>query len=253
VRQSNQLGSAAPLGFNSVPIESIATSSSQNDSGVFELNFKDERYLPFEGKGAVSEWTLNLTQIERTASSKEKIRLFDFSSISDVVIHMKYTAKYDGGYAGILKTYINSNITTLASTVNANGGLSYIFSLKHDMPNEWHAFKQSGNTDFKVEKSRLPYFVQALDPKVSDLRFIVMPSIALTGTQDLTLSSSVITPALNNVALSVYTSAPDVIKPYQGTYALSNVSLSTVFNIKEANTVKANVSDIIIIAKLNAS
>ena len=29
----------------------VAVSSAQNDSGVFELNFKDERYLPFEGAG----------------------------------------------------------------------------------------------------------------------------------------------------------------------------------------------------------
>ena len=31
--------------------ESIATSSGQNDSGLFELNFRDERYLPFEYSG----------------------------------------------------------------------------------------------------------------------------------------------------------------------------------------------------------
>ena len=34
-----------------IPIDAIATSSAQNDSGMFELNFKDERYLPFEGAG----------------------------------------------------------------------------------------------------------------------------------------------------------------------------------------------------------
>ena len=44
----------------SVPISSIAVSSGQNDSGVFELNFKDERYLPFEGAGVISKWRLEL-------------------------------------------------------------------------------------------------------------------------------------------------------------------------------------------------
>jgi hypothetical protein len=29
--------------------QSIATSNAQNDDGMFELNFRDERYLPFEG------------------------------------------------------------------------------------------------------------------------------------------------------------------------------------------------------------
>ena len=34
-----------------IPISAIAASSAQNDSGMFELNFKDERYTPFEGAG----------------------------------------------------------------------------------------------------------------------------------------------------------------------------------------------------------
>jgi hypothetical protein len=28
---------------------------------MFELNFRDERYLPFEGAGAISTWQLELT------------------------------------------------------------------------------------------------------------------------------------------------------------------------------------------------
>jgi Tc toxin complex TcA C-terminal TcB-binding domain len=31
--------------------QSIATSTGQYDAGVFELNFRDERYLPFDGSG----------------------------------------------------------------------------------------------------------------------------------------------------------------------------------------------------------
>ena len=36
---------------NFAAAESIATSSAQNDSGLFMVNFNDERYLPFEGAG----------------------------------------------------------------------------------------------------------------------------------------------------------------------------------------------------------
>jgi hypothetical protein len=32
------------------------------DAGMFELNFRDERYLPFEGAGAISEWRLEFLQ-----------------------------------------------------------------------------------------------------------------------------------------------------------------------------------------------
>jgi len=31
-----------------------------DDSGLFNLDFRDERYLPFEGTGAVSSWTFSL-------------------------------------------------------------------------------------------------------------------------------------------------------------------------------------------------
>jgi len=38
----------------------IITSSGTNDSGMFETNLRDERFLPFEGAGAISTWTLTL-------------------------------------------------------------------------------------------------------------------------------------------------------------------------------------------------
>ncbi|HET6991771.1 MAG TPA: hypothetical protein VFJ43_10625, partial [Bacteroidia bacterium] len=63
-------------------IQSIATSSGQNDSGVFELNFRDERYLPFERRGAISRWKLELPGT---------FRQFNYDSISDIIIHLNYT------------------------------------------------------------------------------------------------------------------------------------------------------------------
>jgi Tc toxin complex TcA C-terminal TcB-binding domain len=36
------------------------SSSGQNDTGLFEMNPRDERYLPFEGSGVISEWQLQL-------------------------------------------------------------------------------------------------------------------------------------------------------------------------------------------------
>jgi hypothetical protein len=45
---------------NNIPVKAIAASNAQNDSGMFKLSFRDERYLPFEGAGAVSQWLLEL-------------------------------------------------------------------------------------------------------------------------------------------------------------------------------------------------
>ena len=67
--------------------ESIATSSGQNDSGLFELSFHDERYLPFEYQGAVSRWRIELPP---------ENNYFDLDTVTDVVLHLNYTAR-DGG------------------------------------------------------------------------------------------------------------------------------------------------------------
>ena len=67
--------------------EAIATSSGQNDTGLFELNFRDERYLPFEFEGAVSRW-----RVELPAENN----YFDMDTLSDVVLHLNYTAREGG-------------------------------------------------------------------------------------------------------------------------------------------------------------
>ncbi|WP_044282832.1 Tc toxin subunit A-related protein [Candidatus Amoebophilus asiaticus] len=50
---------------------------------MFVLNFEDARYLPFEGTGAVSSWRLDMTK---------NANPIDFASLTDVVIHLQYTA-----------------------------------------------------------------------------------------------------------------------------------------------------------------
>lgn len=63
--------------------QAIFTSTGQNDSGMFETNLHDERYLPFENSGIVSEWQLELPA---------DVRQFDYDTISDVILHVRYTA-----------------------------------------------------------------------------------------------------------------------------------------------------------------
>jgi hypothetical protein len=113
------------------PIQSIATSTAQNDDGLFELSCRDERYLPFEGAGAISQWHIQLPS---------GVTPFDYSTISDVILHLKYTAR-DGGEglradaATSLETRINSMLVSLKDT-----GLTRLFSAKHEFPTEWFAF-----------------------------------------------------------------------------------------------------------------
>jgi hypothetical protein len=81
-----------------VPIDAVVASTAQNDSGAFELSLKDERYLPFEGAGAVSTWQLSLPPggSEGSAAGTGFPRPFDYASIADVVLSMRYTS-CDGG------------------------------------------------------------------------------------------------------------------------------------------------------------
>ena len=138
-------------------IQSIATSSAQNDSGLFELNFHDDRYLPFEGSGAISLWHLELPAA---------IQQFDYKTISDVIIHLKYTSR-DGGDE--LKNYAAQSLAIwinkmLVSTQDS--GLMRVFSAKHEFPTEWYKFLHPANvTDDQVlilnlTSDRLPFFTQ---------------------------------------------------------------------------------------------
>jgi hypothetical protein len=106
--------------------QSIATSSAQNDSGMFEFSFKDERYLPFEGAGVASTWTIELPS---------KFASFDSLSITDIILHIKYTALYDGVLAKSVETNLADQLKTLATA-----GLPKLFNLSREFANEWHSF-----------------------------------------------------------------------------------------------------------------
>ncbi|MEM9458241.1 MAG: neuraminidase-like domain-containing protein [Myxococcota bacterium] len=134
------------------PLESICTSSGQSDPGVFELSFQDPRYLPFEGAGAISRWRIELPP----ASNR-----FDLRTLSDVVLHLSYTAR-EGG----------AQLAEQASIALAHAPrrAMRMFSLRHEFPVEWNAFLtqleevSGGNPDPSFDQvlqvslaGRLPY------------------------------------------------------------------------------------------------
>ena len=126
-------------------IQSIATSSGQNDSGLFELNFRDERYLPFEGAGAISTWQIELPK---------DTNAFDFDTISDVVLQLRYTAR-DGGAA--LRTAASDAVKSLIAET-ANQPLARLFSMRHEFPGEWHRFLTStGSLQLDLKKDHFPF------------------------------------------------------------------------------------------------
>lgn len=114
-------------------LQSIVTSSAQNDSGLFETNLRDERYLPFESSGVVSEWQLELP----ANPSKGDACQFDYSTISDVILHLRYTAREGGG---LLRKEAVKNVATTIEAAQAVGSVR-LFSVRHEFPTEWAKFQ----------------------------------------------------------------------------------------------------------------
>jgi hypothetical protein len=113
-------------------LQSIVTSSAQNDSGLFETNLRDERYLPFENSGVISDWQLQLP----ADPSKKDPAQFDYSTISDVILHVRYTAR-DGG--GLLRNGAIANLKELIAAGEAAGSMR-LFSVRQEFPAEWARF-----------------------------------------------------------------------------------------------------------------
>ncbi len=113
--------------------QSIVTSGGQADTGLFETNLRDERYLPFEGAGAISRW-----QVQLPADTNRLRR----DSITDFVLHVRYTAR-DGGPS--LQAAARSAVVDQAYKIGIR-----LLSLRQNATDRWAQFASwaaSGPTD----------------------------------------------------------------------------------------------------------
>lgn len=161
-------------------ISSIAISHAQNDSGMFELNFNDERYLPFEGAGVISDWQINMP-IENN--------YFDFTSLSDVVLHVSYTSRNGGGG---LAAAANTHLQTKLPSETAR-----LFSLKHEFATEWHRFlNPEGENDqelvINLKEEHYPFFIRAKlgTLKIKKMDVFVASSIAGNFTTNIKITNT---------------------------------------------------------------
>jgi hypothetical protein len=115
----------------SIPISSIAASTAQSDSGLFELTFKDERYIPFEGAGAISTWQLSLPNT---------FRQFDYNSITDAILQIRYTSVDGGEKLSAIAAGSVTNFTQAVEDVSSTEGLFTIWDLKAEFSSDWFRF-----------------------------------------------------------------------------------------------------------------
>jgi hypothetical protein len=110
--------------------ESIVTYSGQNDTGSFEPNPPDERYLRFEFQGAVSRWRIELPPENNQ---------FDLDRMSEVVLRVNYTAR-DGGEP--LRRAAQRH-----ADCHVPGDGWCLFDVLHDFPDAWEMFRLSRHQD----------------------------------------------------------------------------------------------------------
>jgi hypothetical protein len=179
VAYSPQTAGTAPNDPNTVIVsptaaagtQTIATSTAQNDPGLFDVNLRDERWLPFEGQGAISTWTLTLDPRDNN---------FDFTTITDVVLHVRYTARGGGNQtaAGIVRTALKPKTTAR----------SIMVSVRNTFPDWYYTFFHplSGATaqtlSLPLTSNVFPYTnLGSGTAAISSITFFVVLSVAAAG------------------------------------------------------------------------
>jgi Tc toxin complex TcA C-terminal TcB-binding domain/Neuraminidase-like domain/Salmonella virulence plasmid 28.1kDa A protein/Putative peptidoglycan binding domain len=155
-------------------VQSIVTSNAQNDSGLFETNLRDERYLPFEGQGAISTWRIELPK---------KFKSFDYNTISDVVIHVRYTSREGGSQ---LRGQAEQELETLLNEfvrVEGSSGLTQMYSLRHEFGTEWSRFLstvtgEKRSLTMPLTRERFPFLFQGKKITINEMELIVKPKTA---------------------------------------------------------------------------
>jgi hypothetical protein len=156
-----------------VSAQSIATSGGQDDSGLFQLNFQDERYLPFERLGAISTWRLSLP---------DTFRSFDYKTISDVILHFRYTAREGGD---VLRNAVQQHVSQeinrwLDEEVEEGRGLLRLMSLKQEFPHELHhiLISREGepqHTTLPITQRHFPYYLRDRNLTVTQALLFLKP------------------------------------------------------------------------------
>lgn len=189
IRMSTTLQSGLPAGsnpyaedpgndprfrYNVGSVQSISLSQGLEDAGLFSVNLEDDRYLPFEGSGAIGTFALELPGGVVSSAGATSLRTFDYSTISDVVFHLRYTAR-DGG--GGFRSAVQSNLRSgLNQMILKTGrtGLFHAIDLRRDHPDLWYRLVSTGSASFTLDRDWLPYFIssQGVNLQLVSLRLL---------------------------------------------------------------------------------
>ncbi|NJN06027.1 MAG: hypothetical protein HC814_06190, partial [Rhodobacteraceae bacterium] len=150
------LGADPRFAYGTGAGQSIATSTAVSDGGLFNLDFRDERYLPFEYAGAISTWALELPG---------QVRQFDYRTIEDVIIHVDYTARPGGTQ---LRGEAEAKLAESFNAIHGEGEpLALLVAVHEAFPNEWMQFHEpdpdTGNhmLTLPISAAHFPHFARS--------------------------------------------------------------------------------------------
>jgi hypothetical protein len=122
--------------YDPVPSEVLCSSSGMSETGLFDFNVRDERYLPFEGAGAISDWRVAFP----------KYRQFDYASISDVVLQIRYTSRRAEGRRNGVEDRLREALDKMELAAKREG-IWKMVSLRNDLPDQFQQFVHAREGD----------------------------------------------------------------------------------------------------------
>jgi hypothetical protein len=187
------------------PATSIVTSTGLDDSGMFAPSFAEERFLPGEGEGVISTWRLELPT---------EFRQFDYQTISDVVLTLRYTA-LDGGEPLRVAAAADLKSTLQQMEVEQGSqGLYRLLSSRHDFPDAFRKLEHPApdstaapTLTFTLGPDRFPFLYQRRSLQVDKVAVF----FRVTGYDDADLFTVTLTaPGRPKQQLSVQMRATDL-------------------------------------------
>jgi hypothetical protein len=143
--------------------EAIATSTGQNDAGLFLLDLNDERYLPFEYAGAVSRWRIELPPANN---------YFAMETLNDCILRLNLTAREGGP--------ILRRAAEAAARDRVPGDGWRLIDVRHELPDAWQKFKDwkecdgcDPRIDLRLDRRMFPFLPRHREIEIGGMALLL--------------------------------------------------------------------------------
>jgi hypothetical protein len=110
--------------------------------------------------------------VARSWSNFPRPCAFDYATISDLVLHLRYTARDGGGsFRTMVANGIAERLNLMALKTNRTG-LFQAFDLRRDRPDTWHRLVTTGTASLTITAGDLPYFTSGRAVAITVVRIL---------------------------------------------------------------------------------